>query len=152
MKLSCIHGLLPLSFIGSRRNTLPLPAYAFSVIARLSSSPKSPSLNAKFTNALRQTNTTGITRKSSELTDAAIASGLNASLDRELKGIGVTGLKLGIDLHGQKGQGRQQLRLDMARPHVRAKASQILSEGEQRAISIACFLAETNLVSQTTSG
>jgi energy-coupling factor transporter ATP-binding protein EcfA2 len=104
-------------------------------------------LKAKLENAIKQTGTTAITRKSTELTDAAISSGLNTMLDHELKNFRIVGLKLEIGLRGQKGQGMQQLRLDMARASGKAKVSDILSEGEQRAIAIACFLAECKLVS-----
>jgi ABC-type lipoprotein export system ATPase subunit len=108
-------------------------------------------LNAKLASTANQTNTNAITRKSTELTEAAIASGLNTALDTELKALNVIGLKLEIGLRGQKGQGMQKLRLNMAKPLGKAKVSDVLSEGEQRAIAIACFLAETNLVSEKTA-
>lgn len=94
---------------------------------------------------VRQTNTTGITRKTTEMTEIALAKGLNEALVAELKAFKLAGIKVEIDLHGQKGTGLQQLKLDLPKPIGKAKLSDILSEGEQRAIAIGCFLAEVNL-------
>jgi energy-coupling factor transporter ATP-binding protein EcfA2 len=107
-------------------------------------------LQKKLDQAIKATSTLVITRKSTELTEAAIAGGLNTALNEELEHLKISGLKLEIGLRGQKGQGMQQLRLNMKLPS-KAKVSDILSEGEQRAIAIACFLAETNLVSAKAS-
>jgi energy-coupling factor transporter ATP-binding protein EcfA2 len=109
------------------------------------------SLQVKLDAALKQTNTNAITRKSTELTELAITNGLNTSLNAELQYLKIGSLKLEIGLRGQKGQGMQQIKLNVRKPLGKAKVSDILSEGEQRAIAIACFLAETNLVSQKTS-
>jgi len=104
------------------------------------------SLQAKLAECVRQTTTTGITRKATEVTESYLAKGLNDALASELNAFNLRGMKLGIDLHGQKGTGIQQLKLDLPKPIGKVKLSDILSEGEQRAIAIGCFLAEISLL------
>ena len=50
-----------------------------------------------------------------------------------------------LEMTGQKGARMQQLMLRTAPQHVRAKVSDILSEGEQRVIAMALFLAEIGI-------
>ena len=102
-------------------------------------------VQGRLSECIMQTNTTAITRKTSEMTEAALAKGLNDALASELKAFDLAGIKVGIDLRGQKGTGLQQLKLDLPKPIGKVKLSDILSEGEQRAIAIGCFLAEIRL-------
>jgi hypothetical protein len=103
-------------------------------------------LQTKLAECVKQTITTGITRKTTEMTEAALAKGLNDALTSELKAFNLASIKVGIDLRGQKGTGLQQLKLDLPKPIGKVKLSDILSEGEQRAIAIGCFLAEISLL------
>jgi energy-coupling factor transporter ATP-binding protein EcfA2 len=103
----------------------------------------------KLSDCAKSTGTTAITRRSGELTESAIAKGLNEALTNELKLLNISTMKLGISLRGHKGGGLQQLKLDVANPLGKTKLSQILSEGEQRAIAIAAFLAEASLAPGT---
>lgn len=101
--------------------------------------------DAIYADALRQTDTRGLTRKVGELQEKAVAAGLTAALDAELKAFGLAGMKVNLELRGAKGAGLQKLKLDLPKPVDRMKLSDVLSEGEQRAIAIASFLAETGL-------
>jgi len=101
---------------------------------------------SKLADCIKDTGTTGITRKSTELTEAALAKGLNEALESELKRLNLVGMKVGIDLRGQKGKGLQQLKLAVPKSMGKIKLSDVLSEGEQRAIAIGCFLAEISLL------
>jgi hypothetical protein len=98
-----------------------------------------------FAACIRQTDTRGLTKKASELQEKAIAAGLSASLDAELRFLGLAGLKINLQLRGSKGAGIQKLSLDIPKPIDKMKISDVLSEGEQRAIAIATFLAEASL-------
>ncbi|MFM0126737.1 AAA family ATPase [Paraburkholderia sediminicola] len=106
---------------------------------------ESASLTKKYSDCAKQTNTIAITKKSAELTETALARGLNDALTRELASLHISTLKLGISLRGQRGSGLQQLKLEVPSPLGKTKLSQILSEGEQRAIAIASFLAEVSV-------
>ncbi len=102
-------------------------------------------IQVKLAECAKQTNTAVITRKTTEMTETALAKGLNDALVAELKAFNLAGIKVGINLWGQKGAGLQQLKLDLPKPIGKVKLSDILSEGEQRAIAIGCFLAEISL-------
>lgn len=102
-------------------------------------------LDVIYAEALRQTDTRGLTRKVGELQEKAVSAGLTAALDAELKALGLSGLKVNLELRGSKGTGLQKLKLDLPKPVEKMKLSDVLSEGEQRAIAIASFLAEAGL-------
>jgi len=102
-------------------------------------------LDAIYAEALRQTDTRGLTRKVGELQEKAVSAGLTAALETELKALGLSGLKVNLELRGSKGTGLQKLKLDLPKPVEKMKLSDVLSEGEQRAIAIASFLAEAGL-------
>lgn len=95
--------------------------------------------------AMKLCNTTQLTRKHSELYERTVTADLQASLQRELMALGANKIKLQLDLAGQRGQQMQRLKLVTVNPAIKAKPSGILSEGEQRAIAVASFLAEVNL-------
>lgn len=96
-----------------------------------------------FAEALKCCQTRALTQKSGELYQKTVTKDLQAALERELKALGVN-IKLALDTSGQKGARMQQLRL-MSAALPKAKLSGVLSEGEQRAIAIASFLAEVSL-------
>jgi energy-coupling factor transporter ATP-binding protein EcfA2 len=101
--------------------------------------------DAIYADAVRQTDTRGLTRKVGELQEKAVSAGLTSALDAELKALGLTGMNVNLELRGSKGAGLQRLRLDLPKSVEKMKLSDVLSEGEQRAIAIASFLAETGL-------
>ena len=101
-------------------------------------------LDAILAECVRQTATRNLTLKSNELQEKAVAAGLNEALTRELKENGLA-LKLNMEMRGAKGAGLQKLTLDLPKPVDKMKLSDVLSEGEQRAIAIAAFLAEAGL-------
>ncbi|MGI8978069.1 MAG: AAA family ATPase [Pirellulaceae bacterium] len=81
--------------------------------------------------------TSSITRRGSELMEQAVTEQLSANLTAELKRFGLKCVPVQIKKTGQKGKTRHQLVVSDL-----AKASGVLSEGEQRVIAIASFLAE----------
>lgn len=101
-------------------------------------------LDAILAECVRQTATRNITMKSNELQEKAVAAGLNEALAKELKENGLS-IKLNMEMRGAKGAGLQKLTLDLPKPIEKMKLSDVLSEGEQRAIAIAAFLAEAGL-------
>lgn len=95
--------------------------------------------------ALKCCNTSALTKKHSEMYLKTVTTDLQKALQQELTAFGVPGIKLQLDLAGQRGKQMQQLKLVTANPSLKVKPSGILSEGEQRAIALASFLAEVNL-------
>lgn len=102
-------------------------------------------LEAAYAVALRQTDTRGLTRKVGELQEQVVSAGLTTALNAELKALDLVGIKVNLELRGSKGTGLQKLKLDLPKPVEKMRLSDVLSEGEQRAIAIASFLAETGL-------
>lgn len=102
---------------------------------------------ALLTAAIACCSTRKLTAKSGELYQRVVTADLQAALTRELKALGVAGLGLKFDISGQRGSRMQQLRFNSTSLSPRTKLSDVLSEGEQRAIAIASFLAEVNLES-----
>ncbi|MFP8835294.1 AAA family ATPase [Hydrogenophaga sp. XSHU_21] len=90
-------------------------------------------------------NTATLTKKHGELYERTVTADLQASLQRELAALGAASIKLELDLAGQRGQQMQRLKLVSANTAFKVKPSGVLSEGEQRAIALASFLAEVNL-------
>lgn len=101
--------------------------------------------DAIYADALRQTETRGLTRKVGELQEKAISAGLTTALNAELVALGLVGIKVNLELRGAKGTGLQKLKLNVPKPVEKMRLSDVLSEGEQRGIAIASFLAETGL-------
>ncbi|MFZ4287706.1 AAA family ATPase [Variovorax sp. HJSM1_2] len=106
---------------------------------------KAAQVDALYVDALKCCRTNALTQKSGELYQKAITKELQEALSRELKALNVVGIDVSLDLTGQKGARRQQLKLAGALLGPKVKLSGVLSEGEQRAIAIASFLAEVSL-------
>ena len=102
-------------------------------------------IDSIYADALRQTDTRGLTRKVGELQEKAVSAGLTTALNAELIALGLNYIKVNLELRGAKGAGLQKLKLDVPKPVEKMRLSDVLSEGEQRAIAIASFLAETGL-------
>lgn len=86
--------------------------------------------------------TTGISRQSTTLSNSIATQEVVAALNEELKALNVHELRAAMKAETARGKTQYKLVLEM--PGNMA-AKDILSEGEQRAIAIAAFLAEVNL-------
>lgn len=91
--------------------------------------------------ALAETNTTGITRLSSDLTDRYVTTQLQEKMIQEIRALGAEYIPVALDsAGGQLGQKKYKIVLRGAAGNVAVR--QILSEGEFRCIAIAGFLTE----------
>lgn len=88
--------------------------------------------------------TTQITRVGSELMERAITGQLESALQGELTSFGVQCVPLRFKKSGDRGKTRHQLTIH-ASVHGGVDPSGILSEGEQRIVAIASFLAELHI-------
>jgi energy-coupling factor transporter ATP-binding protein EcfA2 len=84
--------------------------------------------------------TNRITSKQRQLSDAAVTQTLGEKLDEELRNLRCGHMPVDIQPHTAVGETQVVLRL--AGAHGAPRVSDILSEGEQRALSLAFFLAE----------
>jgi energy-coupling factor transporter ATP-binding protein EcfA2 len=96
----------------------------------------------KLAQCLPDVKTTAISLKSSELAEKVVSKELACALNREFKALGVGSLSVSLQSRSDKGKSLHKLKLEL--PQSR-NPSEILSEGEQRAIAIGSFLAEVGL-------
>lgn len=103
--------------------------------------------NSKLVDELKKVskllNTAHISRKSGEIMEQVVTEKLKANLVEEFKRLKIDYLKLQLNKAGQAGVVFHQLKLQ-SKTHSEVSVSDVLSEGEQRAIAIASFLAELN--------
>lgn len=85
----------------------------------------------------RALDTTAITRFGSELMEKAVTEQLTTALGNELEFFDIHSVPLNVRKSGEKGKTKHQLTIQTG-----ARPSGVLSEGEQRVVAIACFLAE----------
>lgn len=90
-------------------------------------------------------NTAGVTKKMNELYEKVVTAELQAALAREFEVLGLSTASVGLEMSGQRGARMQQLRLSAVDRFAKVKPSGVLSEGEQRAIALASFLAEISI-------
>lgn len=100
------------------------------------------SLCAKLRNCINATVTTGISRKSTDLSNDMATQEVADALNAELRALSVHDVQ--IAMKPESRGGRTQYKLALQLPGG-GTPSAILSEGEQRAIAIASFLAEVRL-------
>ena len=94
----------------------------------------------------RAADTTAISTKSTEMQQKRISADLSAALNREFVGLGARHLRVVLAPRTERGKPLQKLKLDLPSPPPGAEEiSSILSEGEQRILAIASFLAEASL-------
>lgn len=86
--------------------------------------------------------TTAISTKSSQISETVISKSLQDALNTEFKALGVSGLR--VVLQSRSGRGKMLHKLKLELPQRRSPRD-LLSEGEQRAIALASFLAEVGL-------
>lgn len=99
-------------------------------------------LQAKLINCQNSVRTNSISIKSTELTEKVVSKELADALNAEFKHLGVSELHVSLRSFSVKGKTLYKLVLQL--PGSQRPAS-VLSEGEQRAIAIASFLAEVNI-------
>ena len=99
-------------------------------------------MQKKLKSCIDQTGTTGISRKSTDLSKEMATQEVADALNRELKALDVD--ELHVVMKSSSPGGKTQYKLELQLPGG-GSPSDILSEGEQRAISIASFLAELSL-------
>jgi energy-coupling factor transporter ATP-binding protein EcfA2 len=97
---------------------------------------------AKLKQCLSAVETRSISMKASEMADKVVSKELADALNREFKALGVGSLRVTLQTRSDKGKPLHKLKLEL--PQSR-NPGEILSEGEQRAIAIASFLAEIGL-------
>ncbi|NID07033.1 AAA family ATPase [Luteibacter jiangsuensis] len=96
----------------------------------------------KLRSCLPDVATTNITRKSTELTNDMATQLLMDALNEELSQLNIANLRVAMKAEGERG--RASFKLVLERPG-KMSASDVLSEGEQRAVAIASFLTERRL-------
>ncbi len=99
-------------------------------------------LSGQLAACLAVTGTTAISRKSTELTNTMATEEVATALRQELQALGIYGINVALQPSSSRAKTTFKLVLNSesgAVPH------EILSEGEQRAIAIAAFLAEVKL-------
>jgi len=95
--------------------------------------------------AIKGCTTRSVTAIATALYEAHVTEELRAAFAQELANLGLRKLNVGLEMTGQKGARMQQLKLRTMPQYARAKTSDILSEGEQRVIAMALFLAEVGI-------
>ena len=97
----------------------------------------------------KDTPTRAITEKSTELTKQIVTDAFCKQFEDETKALGLRTLSVKMeDIKGKKAETRFGLRLEGASDH---KVHEIASEGEQRCIALAAFLAELSQASHHSS-
>ncbi|MBK7923173.1 MAG: AAA family ATPase [Gemmatimonadetes bacterium] len=100
-------------------------------------------LRAKLVDCQTDTETNAITRKSTELTKASVSDALCSTFATELKALGLSHLSVVLDPTGGA-KGTLYHRVEIKRDDGVGVdgVEEVLSEGEQRCIALAAFLAE----------
>jgi energy-coupling factor transporter ATP-binding protein EcfA2 len=92
---------------------------------------------------LAEVKTNAISLKASELAEKVVSKDLADALNGEFAALGVGTLQVCLVSRSERGKTLHKLKLEFAQSR---SPGDILSEGEQRAIAIASFLAEVNLI------
>ncbi len=95
--------------------------------------------------AIAATDTAAITRKGKNVISEALTPQLKAAIQGELKQLGADHLPLNLKPSGSSGETLHQLELKGAKPGRKVSLTDVLSEGEQRVVALAGFLAEVGL-------
>ncbi len=102
-----------------------------------------------YNNALTSLNTTVITNKEKDLVGRSRTPQLETALSNELIFFRANHIPLKLKHSGIVGESVHQMKIDGQKETDKIKLSEILSEGEERIIGIAGFLAELNLQENT---
>lgn len=98
-----------------------------------------------FSEAIKGCNTRLVTTFIGELYESHVTEELRSAFEQELANLGLSKLDVALEMTGQKGARMQQLKLRTQPQYARTKVSDVLSEGEQRVIAMALFLAEVGI-------
>ena len=88
------------------------------------------------------TDTTKITVRGKTIISGALTPLLMSAMDEEIKLMGIRHLPLILNVSGTSGETQHQIGLKNCKIKEKFKVSDILSEGEQRVVALASFLAE----------
>jgi hypothetical protein len=99
-------------------------------------------LQAKLAQCLSALKTNAISLKASDMAEKVVSKELADALNREFNALGVSALKVSLQSRADHGKALHKLKLELPR---NCSPGDILSEGEQRAVAIASFLAEIGL-------
>jgi energy-coupling factor transporter ATP-binding protein EcfA2 len=99
-------------------------------------------LDAAYAAALAEVQTKGITQRANELLDAHLTTAVVERFDAERENFDITHLKVGLSR--KSGQTKAEFEVD-PQTKLTKVTSEILSEGEQRALALAGFLTEVAL-------
>lgn len=99
-------------------------------------------LATKLAECLSAVKTNAITMKSTEFAEKIVSKELANALNQEFKALGADNLRVSLATRSVKGKTLHKLKLEL--PQAR-NPTDILSEGEQRAIAVGSFLAEVNI-------
>lgn len=102
--------------------------------------------DAAYAKALDLVSTTGITKRANELIDTHLTAAVVSRFDSERTNLDI--LHLNVGLARKSGQTRAEFEID-PQTKLTKLTSQILSEGEQRALALAGFLTEVALTDGT---
>lgn len=96
---------------------------------------------AKLETAIRLTATNTLTTKNNEIASAELAQGFCARFNAEMRKLGGKGLPVVMN-HKSQGKGRFTFCAELLAPKQDVHSREVLSEGEQRLIALAAFLAD----------
>lgn len=102
----------------------------------------------RYDDAIRETDHTGVTKKGTQIKSSALTPSFQARLNTEFANLGVQ-LSFNLVASGCEGEMRYKLKLDNCHLPRGAALTEILSEGEERVVAIASFLAELNASGHT---
>jgi len=100
-------------------------------------------LRNQYLSCINETETGQITRRGRELVSEGFTPALKTALSTELDFFGAGHIPINLRQSGERGTTQMQIQLDGCRDNSIA-LTQILSEGEQKALAIGGFLAELN--------
>ncbi len=100
----------------------------------------------RYEECIAECNTGSISKKHMEVSGEVITQTLKTAIESELLAIGVIGINLDLKKRAEIGEIKIQLQLSDC--YTKTDLSGILSEGEQRAVAIAAFLAELQVSSR----
>ena len=103
----------------------------------------------KYDQCLASINTGAVTRKGKTVISSALTPPLKKAVAVELKSLGAADLPLNVKPSASKGETLHQLELTGAQHLKKTNLTDILSEGEQRVVALAGFLAELALAGHT---
>lgn len=106
---------------------------------------KQMNLAGKYDRCLRDTDSRAITLEGRRIVSQSLTPQLVHTLKEELKQLGAAHIPLNLRPSGVEGETRHKMELEGSRFPGKVNLSDILSEGEQRVVGIAGFLAELQL-------